>query len=123
MLSISSLRYALHTPPSANEEYQANMDGAAPSEQHGKLANDASNLEAVPASEERAAKRLKTNDSAPVHGGGIELQTVPSEGLHDAPKENGSDGDKAMTDSKVANGTSNGDVKERVRGMAPIKKE
>ncbi|KAK0384004.1 hypothetical protein NLU13_8093 [Sarocladium strictum] len=99
------------------------MDGAPPSEHHEKLADDASNVEMVSNGEERAAKRLRTNDSAPVHGGGAEVQSVPGEGLHDAPKENGTNAGTVMTEGKVSNGASNGDSRGQVRGIAPIKKE
>lgn len=96
---------------------------AADGQQHEKVAHDASNIEVTHASEERAPKRLKTNDSEPMHGGSAGAQNVPGEGLHDAPKQNGTNGTKAMADDKTANGISNSGPRERVRGMAPIKKE
>lgn len=78
---------------------------------HETLAQDASN---VPDGE-RAAKRIKidTSDDKPVTD-----QTVPGEGLHDAPAPAGKEDEP-----------SNGEAKEKPKhdnrkvGLAPVKKE
>ncbi|KAI9899185.1 hypothetical protein N3K66_005646 [Trichothecium roseum] len=76
----------------------------APPPSHDQIANDASNLTAVPEEGERAAKRLKTEDTAPQS---VEETPVPGSGLHDAPVKD--DDQKGQAESR--------------KGVAPIKKE
>lgn len=99
------------------------MDTTAPTDQHSKIAADASSIEAAPVIEERASKRQKTDDTAPMHGGGDEMKSVPGDGLHDAPKAADVDGEQGVPETKAGNGTSKGEANGRVRGIAPIKKE
>jgi hypothetical protein len=99
------------------------MDTASPSISHDTLAADASSLKTEAHQDERAAKRLKIRDPSDHHGGGPEMQGVPGEGLHDAALSNDSNGDQQNHISAVSNGSSNSAVRDRVRGVVPIKKE
>lgn len=76
----------------------------APPPSHDQIANDASNLTAVPEEGERAAKRLKTEGTAPQT---VEETPVPGSGLHDAPVKD--DDQRGQAESR--------------KGVAPIKKE
>jgi tRNA-dihydrouridine synthase 3 len=101
------------------EESDVKMGDLPAGKEHAELVRDAASIEVVHEPEERAVKRLKLDssaESAPTDGA---AQSVPGEGLHDAPanadntnKTNGENGTAAapLTDN-------------RVKGMAPVKKE
>jgi tRNA-dihydrouridine synthase 3 len=100
------------------EPPDAPMAGVSPGHEHAKLVADASNITTSADDGERASKRVKMNDS-------ILSQSVPGEGLHDAPtpKENGTDGDKQDAPQESNSNSKQEHVDGRTKGIAPIKKE
>lgn len=96
------------------EDSNVNVTGA-PSGQEHNLANGASNTDVAPVPEERAAKRLKVDDSADSRESGSAEQPVHREGLHDGPaKAEGGE------EQKLGDANGGGD---RRPGLTPIKKE
>ncbi|CAM1504349.1 Fc.00g019400.m01.CDS01 [Cosmosporella sp. VM-42] len=111
-----------------SDQDDTNMGGVPLEEQHTKLANDASSIAVTSNTEERAAKRLKMDDSTPTQVGAVSETNVPGEGLHDAsagkenvvPTTNGEAG-KETKESKLVSKPEH--VDGRARGVALIKKE
>ena len=107
-----------------SEQPDAKMGGISPGHEHAELVADASNIATSAEDGERASKRVKMNDSIP-------SESVPGEGLHDAPatKENGdvtdSDKEKVTEESKEESKSDSKPehVDGRTKGVAPIKKE
>ncbi|QPC75142.1 hypothetical protein HYE68_005894 [Fusarium pseudograminearum] len=103
-----------------SEQPDALMGDASPGHEHAELVADASNIETSTDDEERASKRVKMNDSIPT-------ESVPGEGLHDAPasKENGNvtNGDKENVTEEPNPDSKPEHVDGRTKGIAPIKKE
>lgn len=107
-----------------SEHIDTDMGGVSLERQHAELANDASNVAVTSETEERAAKRLKKDDSTPSQTGAVVETTVPGEGLHEAPSEkenvNPQNGEAAKS---VPEASRPEHVDGRVNGIAKIKKE
>lgn len=103
-----------------SEQPDAKMGGVSPGHEHAELVADASNITTSAEDGERASKRVKMNDSIP-------SESVPGEGLHDAPvaKENGdvTNGDKKNVTEESKSDSKPEHVDGRTKGVAPIKKE
>lgn len=106
-----------------SEQPDAKMGGVSPGHEHAELVADASNIATSAEDGERASKRVKMNDSIP-------SESVPGEGLHDAPatKENedvtNGDKGKVTEESKESKSDSKPEhVDGRTKGVAPIKKK
>lgn len=108
-----------------SEPADADMGGVPLEKQHAELAKDSSNVTIASNGEERAAKRLKMDDSATSENGNATETAVPGEGLHDAPSEKV----KSQKEENVkpiedpARTTRPGHVDGRINGVAPVKKE
>jgi tRNA-dihydrouridine synthase 3 len=102
------------------EPPDAQMTGVLPGHEHATLVADASNITTSADDGERASKRVKMNGSIP-------SESVPGEGLHDAPtpKENGNvtNGDKKDEAQESNLDPKQEHVDGRTKGIAPIKKE
>jgi tRNA-dihydrouridine synthase 3 len=96
------------------------MGGVSPGHEHAELVADASNIATSTDDGERASKRVKMNDSIP-------SESVPGEGLHDAPatkdNENVTNGDKENGAEESKSDPKPEHVDGRTKGVAPIKKE
>lgn len=104
------------------------MGGVSLGTQHAELANNASNIDITSEPEERASKRLKMDDSSSAAKDSVAIeQTVPGEGLHDAPaskeNENPPTGGNDVPAQKENRPPNPEHVDGRVKGMASIKKE
>jgi tRNA-dihydrouridine synthase 3 len=102
------------------EQPEAQMAGVSPGHEHAELVADASNIATSNYDGERASKRVKTNGSIP-------SESVPGEGLHDAPapreNRNVTNGDKEDAPQESNSDSKQEYVDGRTKGIAPIKKE
>jgi tRNA-dihydrouridine synthase 3 len=103
-----------------SEQPDAPMGDVSPGHEHAELVADASNILTSTDDGERASKRVKMNDSIP-------SESVPGEGLHDAPaskdNENVTNGDKESGAEEPKPDSKSEHVDGRTKGIAPIKKE